>query len=83
MSQYGMQMPAGQLQRGATMNIYTGLLFAAVIALLAACVYVYVQGSVIGPSADGHAAGNPLAIHGSPDSPNAKNKFPDQVKLGD
>ena len=49
MSQYGMQMPAGQAQRGAMMNIYTGLLFAAVLALIAACAYVFVQGKLIGP----------------------------------
>ena len=57
MSQYGMQMPAGQLQRGPTMNIYAGLLFAAVIALLAASAYVFVQGKAIGPG------GNALAVH--------------------
>ena len=57
MSQYGMQMPAGQLQRGPTMNIYTGLLLAAVVALVAASAYVYVQGKSIGPG------GNPLAVH--------------------
>jgi hypothetical protein len=57
MSQYGMHMPAGQSQRGPTMNVYTGLLFAAVMALLAASVYVYVQGKEIGPRHD------PLSIH--------------------
>ncbi len=57
MSQYGMQMPAGQLQRGPTMNIYTGLLLAAVVALVAASAYVFVQGKSIAPG------GNPLAVH--------------------
>jgi hypothetical protein len=57
MSQYGMQMPAGQAQRGPTMNIYTGLLFAAVVALLAASVFVYTQGKLIGPG------GDPFSIH--------------------
>lgn len=74
MSQYGMQMPAGQLQRGATMNIYTGLLFAAVIALLAACVYVFMQGKIIGPS------GDPLSVHKAPEG---GAKFGDTVKLAD
>jgi hypothetical protein len=72
MSQYGMQMPAGQMQRGATMNIYTGLLFAAVLALLSACVYMYMQGKVIGPN------GEALAVHKAPES----GKFADTVKLG-
>ena len=71
MSQYGMQMPAGQLQRGATMNIYTGLLFAAVIALLAACVYMFMQGKVIGPSGDA------LSVHPAPEA----GKYADQIKF--
>lgn len=49
MSQFGMQMPGGQMQRGPTLNIYTGLLGAAVIALLAACVFVALQAQKIGP----------------------------------
>lgn len=57
MSQFGMQMPAGAAQRGPTMNVYTGLLFVAVMALLAACVYVYIQGTAIGPE------GNALGVH--------------------
>jgi hypothetical protein len=79
MSQYGMQMPAGQMQRGATMNIYTGLLFAAVLALLVACGYVYVQGQVIAPSSDGKSS-NPFAVHPAPAT---GGKYPDQVKLAD
>jgi hypothetical protein len=51
-----MQMPAGQLQRGASMNVYTGLLFVAVVALIAASAFVYVQASMIGP--DGNALGS-------------------------
>lgn len=57
MSQYGMQMPGGQLQRGPTMNVYTGLLLAAVIALLAASGAVFYQGQKIGPN------GNAFAVH--------------------
>lgn len=64
MSQFGMQMPAGQTQRGASMNVYTGLLFVAVVALLAASVFVYMQGSMIGP--DGNAlATYPMNENGS------------------
>lgn len=74
MSQYGMQMPAGQLQRGATMNIYTGLLFAAVLALLAACVYVFMQGKIIGPNGDA------LSVHKAAEG---GGKFADTIKLAD
>lgn len=55
MSQFGMQMPGGNLQRGPSMNVYTGLLAAAVVSLLAACVYVAIEGGKIGP--DGNAFG--------------------------
>lgn len=57
MSQYGMQMPGGNLQRGPALNVYTGLLGAAVIALLAACVFVFIEGGKIGPD------GSPFGIH--------------------
>ncbi|MFN7019733.1 MAG: hypothetical protein ACK4WH_00215 [Phycisphaerales bacterium] len=50
MSQFGMQMPGGQLQRGPTMNVYTGLLALAVVGLIAACGYMYVQGSKVSPT---------------------------------
>lgn len=39
MSQIGMQMP-GAGSRRAGPNVYTGLLFAALVALMAACVYL-------------------------------------------
>ncbi len=48
MSQFGMQMPGGQMQRGPSLNIYTGLLALAVVALIAASAYVFVQASKIG-----------------------------------
>jgi hypothetical protein len=57
MSQFGMQMPGGQLQRGPSLNIYTGLLALAVLALLIACVFVAFQGQQIGPD------GSPFATH--------------------
>lgn len=69
MSQYGMQMPAGSLQRGPVMNVYTGLLFLAVLSLIAACAFVFVQGALIGPD------GNALGVH-----PTEAGK-PVQVKL--
>ena len=55
MSQFGMQMPGGQMQRGPSLNIYTGLLALAVIALIAASAYVFFQASKIGK--DGSAFG--------------------------
>jgi hypothetical protein len=57
MSQYGMQMPGGNLQRGPSLNVYTGLLAAAVIALLAASVFVFIEGGKVAPN------GNAFAIH--------------------
>lgn len=57
MSQFGMQMPGGNLQRGPSMNVYTGLLAAAVIALLAACAFVAIEGGKIGPD------GSPFGVH--------------------
>jgi len=55
MSQFGMQMPGGRLRRGASPDIYTALMGLAVVALLAACVFVFLQGSKVGP--DGSAVG--------------------------
>ncbi|MBY0307688.1 MAG: hypothetical protein K2Q09_03010 [Phycisphaerales bacterium] len=48
MSQMGMNLPGAARRRGATMDIYTGLLFVAVVALIAACAVVFVNGSRIG-----------------------------------
>jgi hypothetical protein len=56
MGQFGMQLPGGQVQRGASMNIYTGLLFLAVMALGAASVFVYLNAGKVGKD------GNPLAL---------------------
>jgi hypothetical protein len=49
MSQFGMQMPGGAVQRGASMNVYTGLLFLAMVALLAASVFVFLQARKVSP----------------------------------
>ena len=48
MSQMGMNLPGATRRRAATMHIYTGLLFVAVVALIAACAVVFVNGSLIG-----------------------------------
>ncbi|MBX3402293.1 MAG: hypothetical protein KF699_02660 [Phycisphaeraceae bacterium] len=58
MSQFGMQMPGGASSRSASMNIYTGLLFVAVVALIAACAWMFVQGAKIAPD------GQPFKMHG-------------------
>jgi hypothetical protein len=50
MSQMGMNLPGATRRRTATMDIYTGLLFVAVVALIAACAVVFVNGSLIGKS---------------------------------
>ena len=50
-----MQMPGGRMRRGATPDVYTGLMALAVVALLAACAMVYMQGAKVGK--DGSAIG--------------------------
>lgn len=58
--QLGMSMPGAQRGRRAQLNVYTGLMAAAVLALAAACVVVYMNGRIIGPGGDAMA---PLSIH--------------------
>jgi len=48
MSQYGMQMPGGRMKRTASMNIYTGLLFCAVVALAVACGFMWSSAGKVG-----------------------------------
>jgi len=57
MSQLGMQMPGARAQRAASPNVYTGLLFVAVVSLLAACAFVFLNGKKIAPG------GQPWQIH--------------------
>jgi hypothetical protein len=61
MSQFGMQMPGGRARRAASMNIYTGLLFAAVVSLAVACGFMWMAASKVGPK-----KGNPFQLHTSP-----------------
>ncbi len=56
MSQFGMQMPGGRMKRTASMNIYTGLLFCAVLALAVACGFMWVAAKKVGVN------GNPFEI---------------------
>lgn len=57
MSQFGMQMPGARAKRAASINVYTGLLFVAVVALIAACAMTYINGAKISPD------GKPWKIH--------------------
>lgn len=56
MSQFGMQMPGGRVKRTVSMNIYTGLLFCAVLALATACGFMWMAASKVGVN------GNPFGI---------------------
>ena len=57
MSQFGMQMPGGNLQRGPSMSVYTGLLALSFVAMLTASAFIAFQGRKIGPD------GSPFATH--------------------
>ncbi len=57
MSQFGMQMPGGRAKRSASLSIYTGLLFLAVVALGAATAMMYRAASSVAPN------GQPWAFH--------------------
>jgi hypothetical protein len=50
MSQIGMQMPGSRSSRKPTPDVYTGLMFLAVVALGAACVVVWLQGAKLSPA---------------------------------
>ncbi|MCC6661034.1 MAG: hypothetical protein IT437_09140 [Phycisphaerales bacterium] len=56
MTQFGMAMPGGRGRRAASMNIYTGLLFASVVALAVACGVMYFAAVKVGTD------GNPLGL---------------------
>jgi len=50
MSQFGMQMPGSQLAaRRPSMNVYTGLMFVAVVVLAAACALMWRSASLVSP----------------------------------
>lgn len=51
--QFGMRMPGGRARSAPEIDIYTGLMFIAVVLLLMATVVVYLQGSKLGK--DGQA----------------------------
>ena len=55
MSQFGMQMPGGQVVRKARPDVYTGLMLFAFLALGIAFAFVWFAGQKVGP--DGNAMG--------------------------
>jgi hypothetical protein len=63
MSQFGMQMPGGRARRAGAPDVYTGIAFAAVAFLIAACVFVYMAASKVGK--DGSAFGLQDTARGS------------------
>jgi hypothetical protein len=48
MNQFGMQMPGGRMKRTATMNVYTGLIFLAVVAMAVASGFMWRAGTMVG-----------------------------------
>lgn len=62
MSQFGMQLPGGRMRRGASMNVYTGLLAASVMALLVACGYMWVAGTKVGVDGNPFSLQNPKSV---------------------
>ena len=57
MSQFGMQMPGGRARRSAGVNVYTGLLFCAVVALAVGCGFMWIATAKVSP-----VAGNPFSL---------------------
>jgi len=53
MSQMGMQLPGTQRKRAPVINVYTGLMMCAVVALAAASFVMFRAASAIGPSDQG------------------------------
>lgn len=49
MSQFGMQMPGGRQNRGASPDVYTALMFLGVVAMGVAVAILWVAGSKVSP----------------------------------
>ncbi|MFU8827941.1 MAG: hypothetical protein ACNA8P_00745 [Phycisphaerales bacterium] len=60
MSQMGMQMPGAHRSRKPVLNIYTGMSFVAMIAVLIATIFVYSAAAIVAPE-EGLMA--PLKLH--------------------
>lgn len=59
MSQLGMQLPGGQVKRSTSPNVYTALLFVAVLALAGGLTAAWLNGSKLAPD------GKPWQTHES------------------
>ncbi|MFG0283240.1 MAG: hypothetical protein ACF8R7_02360 [Phycisphaerales bacterium JB039] len=59
MSQFGMQMPGGRQRQGSSPDVFTALLFIAVVALGAASFLMWQAASAIGPDGDPFRAQEP------------------------
>ncbi len=57
MSQFGMQMPGGRARRSSSMNVYTGLLFCAVVAMGVASGFMWMAAKGVSPN-----PGNPFEM---------------------
>ena len=53
MSQMGMQLPGAQRKRSPAINVYTGLMMCAVVALAAATFVMFRAASAVGPADQG------------------------------
>ena len=62
MSQFGMQMPGGRQKRTASMNIYTGLLFAALVALGVAAGFMWKAAEKVGSGGSAFELQEPSSI---------------------
>jgi hypothetical protein len=65
MSQFGMQMPGGRQRQGSSPDVFTALLFIAVVAMGAACFLMWRAARTIGPEGDpfqAHPAGKPVRL---------------------
>lgn len=77
MARMGMQLPGGMRRATPTLNVYTGLLFLAVVALGIACAVVYTNGSLIGPE------GSAIGVHeAAKDSAKSGSDLRQSIKLG-
>ncbi|MAY75552.1 MAG: hypothetical protein CMJ31_12730 [Phycisphaerae bacterium] len=56
MSDFGMQMPGGRASRAASPNVYTVLMFAAIVGLGVAVGLMYRAATIVGPE------GNPFGL---------------------
>ena len=56
MSQFGMQMPGGRAKSGPTPDVFTALMFVAMLAMMVGCGVLYWANSQIAPTA------NPLSV---------------------